>query len=118
MVLSKKCYKESVARRWCDIMIMFFLLGQALEIGAPAISFLIDTWEGHLTPPEVASLADRASRGRDPATVRAAAEMALSCLPHAHALNPNEIQRALMQCKEQSNQMLERACLAGDWQLL
>jgi hypothetical protein len=83
-----------------------------MEIGNLAINFLIDTWEGHLTPPEVASLADRASRGREPTMVKAAAELALSCLPHAHALNPNEIQRALIQCKEQSNEMLERACLA------
>lgn len=36
-----------------------------MEIGAAAISFLIDTWEGHLTPPEAASIADRASRGCD-----------------------------------------------------
>ncbi|KAG8193595.1 hypothetical protein JTE90_000229 [Oedothorax gibbosus] len=85
---------------------------EAMEIGSMAINFLIETWEGHLTPPEVASLADRASRGRDPRIVRAAAELALSCLPHAHALNPNEIQRALIQCKEQSSEMLERACLA------
>lgn len=106
-----------------------WITGQALEIGIPAINILIDTWEGHLTPPEVASLADRASRGREPNMVRAAAELALSCLPHAHALNPNEIQRALIQCKEQCQvrvtlaldsrslsgflqAMLERACLA------
>lgn len=44
-------------------------------------------------------------------TVRAAAELALSVLPHAHALNYNEIQRAVLQCKEQSDAMLERACL-------
>lgn len=44
-------------------------------------------------------------------TVRAAAELALSVLPHAHALNFNEIQRAVLQCKEQSDSMLERACL-------
>ena len=68
-----------------------------MEIGAPAISFLIDTWEGHLTPPEAASIADRASRGCDPHMVAAAAELALSCLPHSHALNPNEIQRAILQ---------------------
>lgn len=43
--------------------------------------------------------------------VRAAAELALSVLPHAHALNYNEIQRAVLQCKEQSDAMLERACL-------
>ena len=54
-----------------------------MEIGSPAINILIDTWEGHLTPQEVASLADRASRCRDASMVRAAAELALSCLPHA-----------------------------------
>jgi hypothetical protein len=83
-----------------------------MEIGSASINILIETWEGHLTPPEVASLADRASRGRDHNMVRAAAELALSCLPHAQALNPNEIQRALIQCKEQSREKLERACLA------
>ena len=44
--------------------------------------------------------------------VVAAAELALSVLPHAGALNPNEIQRAIQQCKEQSNNMLEKACYA------
>lgn len=82
-----------------------------MEIGVSAISFLIDTWEGHLTPPEAASIADRASRCCDPNMVRAAAELALSCLPHSHALNPNEIQRAILQCKEQSDIMLEHSCL-------
>lgn len=77
------------------------LLGQAMEIGSAALNILVECWDGHLTPPEVASLADRASRARDSNMVRAAAELALSCLPHAHALNPNEIQRALVQCKEQ-----------------
>lgn len=76
-------------------------LGQAMEIGSAALNILVECWDGHLTPPEVASLADRASRARDSNMVRAAAELALSCLPHAHALNPNEIQRALVQCKEQ-----------------
>lgn len=79
----------------------FLLSGQAMEIGSAALNILVECWDGHLTPPEVASLADRASRARDPNMVRAAAELALSCLPHAHALNPNEIQRALVQCKEQ-----------------
>lgn len=89
-----------------------WIIGQAMEIGAPAISFLIDTWEGHLTPPEAAGMADRASsRGWDSNMVYPAAELALSVLPHAAALNPNEIQRAILQCKEQSDQMLERACL-------
>lgn len=44
--------------------------------------------------------------------VSAAADLALSCLPHAQALNPSEVQRAIFQCKEQSRDMLERACLA------
>ncbi|KAI5702884.1 hypothetical protein M8J75_005258 [Diaphorina citri] len=88
-----------------------WLSGQAMELGTPAILFLIDTWEGHLTPPEAASIADKASRGCDPNMTRGAAELALSCLPHAHALNPNEITRAILQCKEQSDLMLEHACL-------
>ena len=89
-----------------------WIMGQAMEIGAPAISFLIDTWEGHLTPPETAGMADRASsRGWDGNMVYPAAELALSVLPHAAALNPSEIQRAILQCKEQSDQMLERACI-------
>lgn len=88
-----------------------WILGQAMEIGAPAISFLIDTWEGHLTPPEAANMADRASRGWDSNMVYPSAELALSVLPHASALNPNEIQTAILQCKDQSDQMLERACI-------
>ncbi|MED6255457.1 Zinc finger SWIM domain-containing protein 8, partial [Ataeniobius toweri] len=81
-----------------------WITGQAMEIGSAALNILVECWDGHLTPPEVASLADRASRARDLNMVRAAAELALSCLPHAHALNPNEIQRALVQCKEQVKQ--------------
>jgi hypothetical protein len=43
---------------------------QATEIGASAISFLMGTWEGHLTPPEAASMADKASKSRDNAMVK------------------------------------------------
>lgn len=89
-----------------------WIINQANEIGTPAISMLVEGWEGHLTPAEAASVADRASRGMDPNLVRAAAELALSCLHHAHALNPNEVNRAIMQCKEQDAEMLEKACLA------
>ena len=42
-----------------------WISGQAMEIGVSAISFLIGTWEGHLTPPEAASMADKASKSRD-----------------------------------------------------
>ncbi len=89
-----------------------WITSQAMDIGATAIRFLINTWTDHLTPSEVASIADGASRGRDPAMVGAAAELALSCLNQAHALNPNDIARAIMQCKEHSDMMLEKACLA------
>ena len=87
-----------------------WITGQAIEIGAPAINFLIETWEGHLTPSEVCGLADQASKNSR--MVVSAAKLALSCLPHAQALNPKEIQNALVQCKEQSNDLLEQACLA------
>ena len=86
--------------------------GQAMEIGASAINFLMATWQGHLTPSEAASIADKASKSRDVAMVRAAADLALSVLPQAAALNPNEIQRAIQQCREQSHAMLEKACNA------
>ena len=86
--------------------------GQAMEIGASAINFLMSTWQGHLTPSEAASIADKASKSRDLPMVRAAADLALSVLPQAAALNPNEIQRAIQQCREQSHAMLEKACNA------
>ena len=44
--------------------------------------------------------------------IRAAAELALSVLPHAAALNQSEIQRGIQQCKEESEWMLEKACEA------
>ncbi|OQV21645.1 Zinc finger SWIM domain-containing protein 8 [Hypsibius exemplaris] len=86
-----------------------WISAQATEIGVDAIRFLIDTWEGHLTPPEIAKLADMASRSSDLSMVRAASELALSVLPHAHALILHAIQRALVQCKEQGFGMLELA---------
>ena len=49
----------------------FSFPAQAQELGANALSFLISTWEGHLTPPEAANLADKASKSRDAAMVRA-----------------------------------------------
>ena len=86
-----------------------WITGQAMEIGAPAIAFLIDTWDSHLTPPEAVTIADRASRG-DVNMVRAAAELALSCLPYAHALNPNEIHRAILQVCELANISIYVSC--------
>uniref|UniRef100_A0A5S6Q2K3 SWIM-type domain-containing protein n=1 Tax=Trichuris muris TaxID=70415 RepID=A0A5S6Q2K3_TRIMR len=89
-----------------------WISGQAVDIGRSALNILMDTWENHMTPSEVAALADNASQSRDPSLVEAAAQLALSVLPHAHVLNSSEIQRAVSQCKEQSMKMLESACLA------
>lgn len=44
--------------------------------------------------------------------VEAAAKLALSVLPKAYALTAAESQKALHQCKEQSSEMLEKACRA------
>lgn len=89
-----------------------WISGQAMEIGHQAITLLLERWEGNLTPSEVASIADRASRSNDRAMVRAAAELGLSCLHMATTLNPVEIQRALSQCREEDSQLLDQACQA------
>ena len=91
---------------------MLLCTGQAIEIGYQAIEVLIKSWEGQLTPEEAALLADRASRCRDPHMVRSASQLALSCLPHAHRLYSHEVFRALLQCKEQNSDMLQKACLS------
>ncbi|VDK69473.1 unnamed protein product, partial [Anisakis simplex] len=77
-----------------------------------AIKIVERVWESHLTPTEVAALADKASQSRDPGMVEAAAKLALSVLPKAYALTAAESQKALHQCKEQSSEMLEKACKA------
>ena len=73
-----------------------WITGQAMEIGASAITFLMGTWQGHLTPTEGASMADKASKSRDPPMVRAAAELALSVLPQAAALNQVSKEKILL----------------------
>ncbi|VVC41169.1 Hypothetical protein CINCED_3A020249 [Cinara cedri] len=88
-----------------------WIADHAMEIGAPATLFLLATWEGLLTPTEVANMADRMSRSHERNTVEAAAQLALSCLKHSASLNPNEITRAIIQCKEQADYMMEIACL-------
>ncbi|KAL3982274.1 hypothetical protein ACH3XW_46540 [Acanthocheilonema viteae] len=86
--------------------------GHAIEIGCAAIKIVERVWEAHFTPTEVAALADKASLSRDPCMVEAAAKLALSVLPKAYALTAAESQKALHQCKEQSSEMLEKACRA------
>ena len=89
-----------------------WISGQAMEIGHRAIEILLEHWEGNLTPSEVASIADRASKSSDRAMVHAAANLALSCLHMATTLNPGEIQRALSQCRDEDPQLLDQACQA------
>ena len=89
-----------------------WISGQAMEIGSMAIQLLLKHWDGNLTPSEVASIADRASRSNDPNMVKSAAELALSCLHMAHTLNPGEILRALTQCREEDVQLLDSGCQA------
>lgn len=85
---------------------------QALEIGKPALEIIKHTWKKHLTPTEVASLADRGSQSNDPLVVEEAALLALAILPNAYSLTAVESQKALKQCKETSPKLLEDACLA------
>ena len=85
---------------------------QALELGNVALSILLEKWEKHLTPSEVASIADRASKSNDAVTVKTAAQLALACLSMAHTLNPGYIRSSLGQCKEQGSELLEQACTA------
>ena len=84
---------------------------QAADLGYAAICILIECWQGRLTPSECVALADRVSRVRDNMAVKAAAELALSSLKFANFMSLTEIQRALIQCKEQSTEMLQRACI-------
>lgn len=65
-----------------------------------------------MTPTEVASLADKASQSLDPLVVEEGALLALSVLPKAYALTAIESKKALNQCKDQSLNFLEQACLA------
>ena len=85
---------------------------QALELGNIALSILLEKWRDHLTPAEVASISDRASKSNDPLTVEKAAKLALACLSMSHTLNPGYIRSALAQCKEQGSELLKEACIA------
>lgn len=69
----------------------------AMELGAPATLFLLAAWETHLTPTEIANMADRMSRSHERNTVEAAAQLALSSLKYSANLKPNEITRAILQ---------------------
>ncbi|KAL1237088.1 Zinc finger SWIM domain-containing protein [Trichinella pseudospiralis] len=88
-----------------------WISSQVTEIGPPAIDYLFNSWQNHLTASEVASIADKASQTHDQSMVNLAALLALEALNYAHRLSPAEIQRALAQCREQGQNMLERACL-------
>ena len=87
-----------------------WIADKCIDIGCAAIQKLNDNWEDVLTPSEVIDISARASRSRDHNLQHAAAELAVSCLPHSHTLNPGEIQQAINLCKEQDVELLERAC--------
>jgi len=87
-----------------------FIHDQALELGLPALKFLWENWEGYLTPVEAASVADKAGCSSDSETRRIAAEMAKSCLKYANFLDSNAVSRILVQCQEQTVEMIEEAC--------
>jgi len=69
----------------------------AIDIGAPALMFIIENWPGHLTPGEANSLADRGSRSEIPDVQNLAARLALSCLSYADKLTSHEIIQAINQ---------------------
>ena len=94
-----------------------WVTGQAMEptLGSIALDVLVTSWEGHLTCSETVSLALKASKARyerHKEMQRAAAELALSCLHHCSSLHPNDIHNALIQCRQYSLPMLEKACSA------
>uniref|UniRef100_A0A1I8GVE9 75k gamma secalin n=1 Tax=Macrostomum lignano TaxID=282301 RepID=A0A1I8GVE9_9PLAT len=84
------------------------------EVGTAALSILLVTWRQHLTPPEVAVIADKVARNRDQGICAVAAQLCLDCLHEAHTLNPQEIRRCLDQCKDQSLEVLEKGLYAVD----
>ncbi|XP_047136494.1 zinc finger SWIM domain-containing protein 8 isoform X1 [Hydra vulgaris] len=82
----------------------------AVEIGASALRILNEKWEDILTPSECVQIASRASRSGDTLLKRTAAELALTCLPRSQSLNQRDINLTITMCREQSEEMLERAC--------
>lgn len=89
-----------------------WIADKAVDIGHTALQLLNEQWESVLTPSEVIDISSRAVRSGDQLLRRTAAELALSCLPQAHTLNPGEIQLSLSMCKEHDTNMLARACSA------
>ena len=83
---------------------------QAVEIGSSALRILNEKWEDILTPSECVQIASRASRSGDSLLKRTAAELALTCLPQSQSLNSRDITQTITMCREQSEEMLERAC--------
>lgn len=77
--------------------LVFINVGLTIDIGAPAMMFVIENWPGHLTPAEANSLADRGSRSENPMVVNLASKLALSCLSYADKLNSHDIIQAINQ---------------------
>ncbi|GMT24008.1 hypothetical protein PFISCL1PPCAC_15305, partial [Pristionchus fissidentatus] len=110
--LSNKASGSWASRTYSNLVC--WTTAQALDIGAPAIDVIRDTWFDHLTPPEAASLGDKAGQSRDQSSQDSGAHLALSVLHHCHALSREEGQRALDQCRLQGPAFMERAVNAVD----
>ncbi|CAD6195692.1 unnamed protein product [Caenorhabditis auriculariae] len=89
-----------------------WIVGQAHEIGPMALEMIRETWTSHFTPTEVSVMADKASLSRDQAMVEQGARLALSVLPFAHSLAPQETLRALEQCRDHGSTPTEQALAA------
>eukprot|EP00794_Sanderia_malayensis_P016687 gene16687-18381_t len=104
-----------VSPKWMSRTYSFhvsWIAGQCMDVGSSALRILNEKWQGILTPSEVIDIANRASRCGEALLCRTAAELAVSCLPQSHTLNPGEMQQALALCKDIDTAMLTRACNA------
>ena len=85
------------------------LVSKKLEI---FLDWIRPVWAVHFFSFEIFLNLLIARKERDREMQRAAAELALSCLNHCYSLKANDIRNALVQCRDYSPAMLEKACNA------
>jgi len=83
-----------------------------VDVGVNALRMLNEQWEDTLTPTEAVQMALRASRPGDSSVKRTSAELVLSCLIYSQSLTSADITAGINLCREQDDEMLERACSA------
>jgi hypothetical protein len=86
-------------------------VAQAVDLGPEVFQIIYDTWETHFTPSEIVALVDKASTSADERLSPMIPELSLSVLRKADALTSLECYKALNHCRDQSPQLLEKACL-------